>query len=270
MLKRLGLCLLPWLSCSTLEVAPWFHQIYEFDFETAFAYRWFSNVQGACAEPSSTLYDRNLTIDVGFTPRELFDLRFEGEFAKVDPINWSLRSGAFQSRIGLLDDIAGDPLSLTLGLDLRGATGHLLKSVATPYASEFNLEISCSAGKEWAKREHWKMRSYATLYAGQGNRGYPWTRAILAFDYRPFFPLSLSLFSETYVGFGGKQCVDVDHFHGWARFQHQSVDIGALCSYRMGVYGNVAASYAYRVFAHNYPERVNALIFSYSIPFSVF
>lgn len=270
MLKRLGLCLLPSLALSALEVTPWFHQIYEFDFETAFAYRWFSKVEGACVQPSSTIHDRDLTIDLGFTPFELFDMRLEGEFAKVDSINWALRSGAFQARIGLLDDIAGDPLSLTLGMDLRGATGHLLKTVATPYASEFNLELSCSAGKEWAKGEHWKTRTYGTLYVGQGNRGYPWTRAIIAFDYRPFFPLHLSLFSESYVGFGGKQCVDINHFHGWAPFQHQSVDIGALCGYRMGVYGNLAASYAYRVFAHNYPEQVHALILSYTTPFSLF
>jgi hypothetical protein len=254
----------------SLEVTPWFHEIYEFDVEAAFAYRWFSKVEGACVQPSSTIHDRDFIADLGFTPFELFDVRLEGEIARVDSINWGLRSGALQTRLGLLDDIAGDPLSVTLGLDLRGVRGRFLTTVATPYASEFNLELMCSLGKEWAHREHWMARTYGTVYVGQGNRGYPWTRAIVAVDYRPVFPVHLSLFSESYVGFGGKQCVDVNHFHGWAPFQHQSVDVGASCGFHLGVYGTLTASYAYRVFAHNYPEKVNALIASYTLPFSIF
>ena len=66
----------------------------------------------------------------------------EGEFGKTNDVNWAARSGAIQARYGLLDDIAGDPVSLVIGLILRGATHHFLRDVSTPYAAEFNAELT--------------------------------------------------------------------------------------------------------------------------------
>ena len=72
------------------------------------------------------------------------------------------------------------------------------------------------------------------------------------------------------VGFGGKQHVDVHHFNGWAEFQHQSIDLGAAYGYEFALWGKLTATYAHRVFAHNFPERVNFFTLTYSLPFSYF
>lgn len=263
------LALLP-ITLSALHKDPWFHNAFEVDFTTSFDYSWFSKVQGASRQLSSSLHDRDLCFDLGLTPLPLFDVRFEGEFAKVESINWALRSGALQTRIGILDDIAGDPMSLTLGLNVRAATGHFLKTVATPYASELNFELTGAIGKEWSNKTVWLSRVYGLVTLGQANRGSPWTSALAAYQVNVKNRHRFTLFADGLVGWGGKKHVDVNHFRGWAEFQYRAIDLGAGYGYRAGSYGELSIHYSYRVFARTYPENVNSLMVAYTVPFSPF
>lgn len=267
------------LSCASLlvttsgfalETKPWLNNVYEFDFETAFSYAHFNKVQGASRQLTSPVNNRDLLLDFGFTPFPSFDIRVEGEFGKTNYVNWALRSGALQMRYQLMDDISGAPLSLLFGLNIRGATHHFLRDVSTPYAAEFNAEITCSAGKEWSDGISWQMRTYGYATLGQGNRGYPWTHELFVWEYNLYDTHRFGLFAEGDFGFGNKHHVDVKKFAGWGKYQHQSIDLGFSYGYKIGIWGILKATYAYRVFAHNYPEHVNFVSLSYSIPFSLF
>jgi hypothetical protein len=271
-MKIISFCALLGLTCPawTLQTKPWFGNQYEFAFESAFTYYRFHRVEGASRQLHSPENTRVFTMDLGMTPYAQFDLQFEGEFAKSDHINWALRSAAMQGRVQFLDDISGDPVSLAFGLSIRGAPHHFLRDVGTPYASEFNLELTGSVGKEWSEEGMWTMRTYGFAAVGIANRGYPWTRELFVWQYNWHDAHRLSLFALSDVGFGGKQHVNVKRFNGWAKFQHQSIDLGITYGYKMGVYGTLSASYAYRIFAHNYPQHVNFLTLSYCIPFSLF
>jgi len=244
--------------------------VYGLELESGFSYSRFSKVEGASVQPKAPVNNRDILVDLGFTPFETIDVQFEGEFGQTDTINWALRSGAFQIRKWLLDDVSGeDSVSLTCGVNIRGAPRHFLRSTATPYASEFNAELTGSIGKEWSSGPYWTVRTYGFLAIGQGNRGYPWTRTLLVGQYNLYDTHRFTLFSEGDVGYGPKQHVDVNHFRGWGKYQHQSIDVGASYGIRLGVYGILTASYAYRVFAHNFPEHVNFCMLSYALPFSV-
>jgi hypothetical protein len=254
----------------TLETKPWLGNVYEFELQSAFAYSVFNKVEGASVQLRHPLHNRVIALDLGLTPSGQFDFQIEGEFAKVESINWGLRSGAVQGRFQFLDDISGDPVSLVMGLNVRGAPHRFLKSVSTPYASEFNLEITGAVGKEWSKEGQWTMRGYGFAAIGMGNRGYPWTRELLVWQQQWQNTHRLTLFAEGNIGFGPKQHVNVRHFNGWAKVQHQSIDLGLAYGYQLSVYGLLSATYAYRVFAHNFPEHVNFFMLSYCLPFSLF
>jgi hypothetical protein len=257
-------------SCLALETKPWFGDQYEFEFQSAFTYYRFHEVEGASVQLKNPSNTRVFLLDFGWTPSSQFDLQMEGEFAKNDHINWALRSTALQGRYQLLDDIAGDPVSFALGANMRGAPHHFLKDVGTPYASEFNLEVTASIGKEWSQEGMWTMRTYGFAAVGIANHGYPWTRELLVWQYNFQNTHRLSLFAEGDFGFGNKQHVDVKHFNGWAKFQHQSIDLGIAYGYKISFYGILSAAYMHRIFAHNFPEHVNFFTLSYCIPFSLF
>jgi hypothetical protein len=257
------------ISSFALETKPWFGDVYAFEFQSIFSYSRFHKVQGASRQLSAPLNNRDLVLDLGFTPCAAFDFQVEGEFGKTNTINWNLRSGAVQARYQMLDDISGDPVSLVFGGILRGATHHFLKDVSTPYAAEFNIELTCSVGKEWSEQGVWMMRTYGFVALGQANQGYPWARGAYLWQYNLDDTHRFTLFADADCGFGNKQHVNVRHFSGWGRFQHQSIDLGLSYGYKIGLYGVITASYAHRVYAHNFPEHVNFFALAYTLPFSL-
>ncbi len=254
----------------SLETRPWFSEVYEFNFQSDFTYSRFSKVQGASRQLKSPVNDFDFLFDLGFTLSESIDFQVELEVADTSITSWNFRSGAMQARYRLLDDISGDPVSLVFGLNVRGTTHNFLRDVSTPYASEFDSELTCSVGREWSKEGFWTMRTYALMTLGQGIQGYPWTRDLLVWQWNLNDIHRFTLFAEGDVGFGGNQHVNVKRFSGWGKFQHQSIDLGLAYGYKIGFYGVLTASYAHRVFAHNYPEHVNCFMLSYHLPYSWF
>lgn len=257
-------------SACALQVKPWLGDVYAFFAEGTFSYSQFNKVQGASRQLSAPENNRDIVLDWGFTPAACFDFQLEGEFGKTNHVNWALRSGALQLRYQMLDDISGDPVSLTFGLIVRGATHHFLRDVSTPYAAEFNAELTCAVGKEWSENGFWTMRTYGFAAIGQANRGMPWTRELLVWQYNLYNAHRFTVFAEGDFGFGGRQHVNVKRFSGWGKFQHQSIDLGVAYGYKISVYGVLSASYARRIFAHNFPEHMNTFMLTYCIPFSLF
>ncbi len=263
------LLLLACSSLSALDTEPWMGDAYSLIFSSDLAYERFSHVQGASVQPRTPVNNWDLTSDLTALPTSNIDVQIETDLGHVDSI-WGFRSGALQVRYWWLNDIAGEaPVSVTFGVNARGVTGRFLENVSTPYASEFNAELSCSIGKEWAQKEAWKTHLYALLAVGQGNRGSPWTRLLLSWQYAIGTMHDISLFSEGNVGWGGRQHVDASHFRGWGAYQHRSIDLGGGYGISFGVYGRLAAELSYRLFAHNFPEHLVSATLSYSIPFSV-
>ncbi len=196
-------------------------------------------------------------------------MQAEFELAETprQPFNW--RSAALQLRYQLLDDISGDPLSLTLGTNFRVVPGHSLKDVSCPYAANCNYEVTLSLGKEWSTQGFWTMRTYGFFALGVGNHGLPWTRPIFVWQNNWQNRHRLSFFTVGDFGWGGEQRVAVKHFHGWGKFHHQSIDLGLIYGYHCVAYGTFSAAYTYRVFAKNFPERVSFFTLSYNLPFSL-
>lgn len=256
-------------SAFTLETKPWYGEVYAFYFQGAYSFSRFTHVEGASTQLKRPLNNNDMLFNVGFTPTESIDLEMELEFGQTTLTNLNYRSVALQGRYRLLDDIAGDPISLVFGANVRQACDHFLTDVSTPYAAVFNAELSCSVGKEWSENGMWTMRTYGLATLGQANRGYPWSKQLFVWQFNVEDTHRFGFFAEGNVGFGNRQHVNVENFHGWGRFQHQSVDVGLSYGYKIGFYGVITAAYAHRVFAHNYPEHVNFFTLSYHLPFSL-
>lgn len=271
--KRSALFLISLLVNSSLQALttkPWLGNLYEFEWQTDFTYSRYRRVEGAAVQLRSASNDKDLLFDLSFTPFTTFDVQVEVEFADTPRQALGLRSTALQVRYQWLDDISGDPLSLTTGFNLRGVSRHSLKDVSCPYASDVNFELSLSMGKEWSNQGMWTMRTWGLTTIGIANHGFPWTRELFIWQFNWQNAHRLSLFTVGDFGFGNRQHVNVRHFDGWGKFQHQSIDIGIAYGYTISVYGILTAAYTHRLFAHNFPQSVNFFTIAYRVPFSFF
>lgn len=254
----------------SLDQKPWFGDVYEFRADTGFTYSYFNKVQGAVKQPSGASNNYLAFGGFGFTPSESIDVDLDIEMARTPRQNFSFRSGAVQARYRFLDDVAGDPVSIVAGFSMRGVGSKSVKDISSPYASYANFELSTAVGKEHTLGPSWSMRGYGFAALGLAVHGYPWVRVYGLFEGKSTDDTHRGgLFTEGYFGFGRKNHLNVDHFHGWGNIQHDSIDIGTFYGYKFGLWGILAIAYSCRVFAHNYPEYEQKATLRYEIPFSL-
>ena len=252
-----------------LEQEPWFGNAFEWIFKADYTYSRFTSVANSVCPLSSPSNDNFLFFDILFSLPE-YEATVEAEFAETPRQPFSWRSFALQAEKQWLDDIAGDPVSFVTGLNIRAVSTKSLRDVSCPYHANGNIEGTLSLGKEWSKEDLWTNRIFGLFGVGTGNRGSPWVRALLSYGYNIEDTHQLSLWAETYIGTGNQTEVFIDHFDGYAKIAHRSLDIGIGYAYVLPIWGSFHFDYVRRVIARSFPERVNFFTFRYELPFSPF
>jgi len=255
---------------AALEVEPWLGNVWEFRFTPAYTYSRFHKVQNGEPQLHDPYNVHLLALGMGVAPTETSGFDADAEFVDTTKQAMGYRSCAFQYRSEWMDDIVGDWATLTTGISLRGVSRHSLKDISCPYASDLNVELNGALGKEWNRGSVWSVRMFGWGALGKANHGSPWIRFLFSIEGQQEFCHRFGLYLLGYFGFGAKEFVPVNHFHGYATIHHQSVDVGVRYAYVFNIWGNLAVSYARRVYAHAFPESVNAFTVSYTLPFCFF
>ncbi len=254
--------------CALTEM-PWFQTPLEFVGRLVVNPSFFTNVKNGYNpthyHSTNVLAEAALLVPILPT----VDVEAEITLLRTSKYPFGFESVALQGRMLFLDDLSGDPISLDVGFNIRIVAAQRLHDVATPYHNLANFELTSAIGKEWQWRENWLARSYLVLGLGEANKGYPWTRFYLRGEVELVSQLALNAFLAGYFGLGPRNNVNVSHFSSYALIQHQNVDIGAGLSYFFKVYGELSFMYAYRLFAHAFPDKYQSFRLSYSIPFSL-
>ncbi len=251
-----------------LEQSPWLGTYFSTLFAPSFTYYTFRRVEGARPQLSQRYNVRLLTLDLGFTPSSRSDGELEAEFVHSPVQNWGYRSVALQMRYLCLNDLEGDPVSIMMGVNLREVNTQSLRDVSMPYHAQWNVEGTLAVGKEWAHGAFWDTHAWGLAGFGMGNQGYPWVRLLGVWQKNWENRHRLNCFTESYWGFGSKNHVNPNHFHGWGNYAHASVDIGTGYGYHTAFWGTIGIEYAYRLFAHTYPQNVQFLVAYWKLPFS--
>jgi hypothetical protein len=266
MLRTL-LVLFPLLG-SAVEVQPWLGSVYEFHFLGSYAYSRFNKVQGGVPQLTSP-FNVNLAylgLDLTFAPEWAID--GDLQFADTTQMDFNFRTAALQLRYLWMDDLVGDPISITTGVNARATPTWALHDISCPSRSNVDFEVNCSVGKELEASPSWLFRLWASGIIGQGIAGSPWVAAIAAIETNIREQHKLALFAVGNNGFGRHSHVFVNHFDGYGRVRYKSIDLAVRYGYRLGVWGTIRAEYAHRFLAKAYPSEVNTWAISYLLPFS--
>ena len=268
-MKWFWLVLLPLTLCA-LDKEPWLGNLWEFELDTAYTYSRYSKVANAKKPLKHSSNDQLIYVDFAVSPTPNSQVDIDLELANTPRRPWGFQSSGIQYRTLWLDDVIGDPVSLTTGVSLRGVNHHSLQDVSCPYHSYLNAEINVSVGKETEAVPFWNTRTFLFAALGMANRGAPWARARLAFEKNDQDRHQWELFAEGYVGFGHHRSVDIGHFDGYASIRHRSLDLGSAYRHRFTIWGTISFEYACRIYARSFPEKVNFFTVRYQLPFSLF
>ncbi len=266
---RRFILLLP-LSLFGLERVPWFCNVWEFTFTPAYTYSRYPRVQNGYPSFQNPSNDHLLSFDLAVSPSPSWELDLEVEFADTPRQSMGLRSSALQARYLWLNDLLGDPISLTIGGVIRGVSRHSLKDVSCPYQSDINFEANSAIGREWDHGAAWRVRTFGGASLGVANHGMPWMSLFAVIEGQGHERHRLGLFFEGAAGFGHKTDVFIDHFHGYASIRHRNLDAGLKYTYAFEIWGHLSLAYTRRLYARSFPEQVNFFTISYMLPFSLF
>lgn len=252
------------------DQAPWFGLPLEFYWETAYTYSEYSKVQNAVEPLRHTSHDHLFNFGLGASLSAVWDGGIELEIADTPRETWGTRSFGAEIRHLWLDDVMGDPVTLTTGAIFRYVPRRSLRDISTPYHAQSNFELNGAVGREWASGEFWHFRTFGYVATGIANRGSPWLDVHLAAGFNQEDRFQYEIFSRGYFGFGDQREVNIEHFNGYAKIHHQSVDVGVNFRYLTEVWGSFTFEYTRRVFARSFPENVNFFTIRYVLPFSFF
>lgn len=247
------------IACGATEYQPWLGNFYEFELRTSAkyqGYKWLS--EGHLKKYSSNDVFLNLSL---INARPDPDISGEIEFtqAKTRKQRGDIDQIKFTGRYVWQDDVAGDPLSITMGLSYAQAFQSSLRDVSSFHHGLYNGEIFVSLGKETSYECNWISRWWTLLALGSAERGSPWLR--LQLNYEKLFneKHAIKSFLHSLWGFG-HQRLHFQHFRGYGPIQHQSIDLGLRYTYLLEFYGNASLEYSYRIYARNFPCYTHQLL----------
>lgn len=252
-----------------LEEKPWFGNCFELEGRASYAYSYFEKINHGVPQLKKSWHDNLLTLDLGTVVPENWSWEAEIQGDATTRRSFGYSSAAVQGRYLWLDDLCGDPVSLSFGVSLRETGGKSLKQFSTPYHSRFCSEFHTAVGKEWDDGRSWRTRVYGLGAIGFGNSGSGWWRANFFYMQNFCDKVHLNVYLLSYFGMGDKKRVNTHDFHGWKHIAHRSLDLGLGLRYLIRPWGSLSFDYLRRVAARSYPEQVNFFVFTYELPFSL-
>jgi hypothetical protein len=172
-------------------------------------------------------------------------------------------------RYQFLDDIIGDPISLTAGLTVTQAFKNALFDISSFHHGLIEAEATIAFGKECSYSEFWDSRWWGLLGCGIGDWGTFWLHGYAAWEKNWCDCHQLRFFMNSLYGFGQKNINRCDNFHGYGKIKHRSVDIGVRYSYFLDYGQSLSIQYAFRPYAYNFPTFNNTLEIAIIYPFGL-
>jgi len=255
------------------ELAPWFSTNLEIQSRLDAELYTYHSVNGRgpylhrndCAK----FYHGSLLLPFEYMIGEGFCAELEATVADTRYQDWRLDNMRLTARYKWLNDITGDPVSLVTGLTLTQAFTSSLRDISSFHHGRAEMEAHVSIGREVTSGASWKSRWWTLLAVGLADQGTEWIRTHSEWEKNWCDRHAAAIFLDTLWGMGSRSLHTLNHFHGYGLIRHQSVDLGLNYHYLTASGGTFEASYAYRVFARNFPQDSQLIKLSLIYPFGI-
>ena len=249
---------------------PWYSSFAEFESRIDWAFRSYPPFDQRQNAHFKRLHDWSVHLNGGMQFWPNWEMQIQSDFLKTQAFSWRVERFGVQMRTLLLNDVSGDPISFSLGLQGYYVPTKALRQLALPYHAQGNIELGLSMGKEVSRLDEWIIRFFYFLGFGIGNRGFPWARPLVSVEMKVFEKGRFGLFSEGYFGFGRSHWLSAKDFNGYGEIAHRSIDCGLQYTHRFKIWGNLSFQYTERLHAVFFLSRVRVFQIEYRLPFSLF
>lgn len=261
-------CLAVPLVSEGRDIRPWFDNESEIQLRTTLLYQNYNAI--ATAKPTKLNYHAH---DAFMTFSAAFPLNhYCGELTATAACTHHQRrhwdnfraTGKYQ----WLDEADGAPFSSVVAIIVGEALSRGLHDISSFHHGHLEGEVDLSFGQRYGMGCHPEDYIYAwwgCLGIGTADQGSAWYRGDAACEYHFDHYQAVRCFVNTLWGAGTKNIPKhyEKKFKGYGNIRHRSVDLGVRYIYNADCWGTLSLQYARRVYAHNFPQDVNLLLFEY-------
>ena len=212
-LKNLAALLLATFSCSCVcatELSPWFGPVLEIEGRANCLVEQYSSINGRTRNPFGDFpLDKkhirkiqsawNVFVDVSasLAPTEEWSAEVEAVVADTHHRSFGMDSVLFTGRYRWLNDIVGEPVSLSTGLSLIRVFKPARHDLAVFHHGGIAGEAHVSIGKEFSCMQFWTSRMWAVGAVGLGDIGSAWLRGDVFWEHNWWDRHQVRLFAHT-------------------------------------------------------------------------
>lgn len=263
----LSLLLYPFLICG-IDYEPWYTPDIMVQPRIDVRYQTFSRVTTPHGGIFTNSRDWFLTPSVGLAAFGLSG-DISTTIAKTRKQNFCVDEVVLSVRKLLMDDVVGDPFSLSIGITGIKAFKHSVHDLSSFHHGKIEGEMHVAVGKETLCGSVWQTHTWAMFGVGCADAGWVWLRGNLGWEKNWWDRHQAGVFVETLWGMGHKDLSPHKEFKGYGKIRHESVDLGMNYSYQFDFGGIISLAYSYRVFAHNFPSNASNIYLQFVYPMSV-
>jgi hypothetical protein len=268
---------LKWLALATgiffstidaVERRPWFGRDLEIEGRASTlvqAYHSVDTTHGSTARPAGDVF---ISLSASTACQNLAG-ELELIAADTRHRSFGMDSISLTGRYLWLNDVIGDPVSLTTGATLAKVFKPARRDLGTFHQGGIECEVHAAVGKEFSCQQFWMSRIWGVIGFGFADIGSAWLRANLAWERNWWERHQLRAFVHTLWGLGHNSLNLEIPFRGYGPIRHQSVDTGMRYRYAFDNGFAISLEYAYRVFASNCPQHVNLIMLRLYYPFGL-
>lgn len=255
-------------SLAATDLKPWFGNEYETEIRVRGLYQGYHRADTVCPRCYKCGNNDMFTTLSAAYPFRRYCGEFEATTAFTHHQNGRWDNFRITGRYQWLDELLEDPFSFVTGITLTEPFSRALHDVSSFHHSHIECELHASIGKKYGclGSKEYIFRYWGVVGIGVGVEGSPWVRGDASFEYTSDGVNQIRGFMHTLWG-AGKKPLQPRFFKGYGNVKHQSIDLGIGYDYIMGRWGTMSVWYARRVYAHNFPEDVNLVLFQYYYPF---
>ncbi len=251
---RYLLLLLPLSLCALdLHYNPWFGRDKEFEVGPYYTFRHYDRLD--CEGDGNTSdYANIIGASFNFTWAPDWFFYSQVDLADTRHLNFNLNQWLLFVNTKWCDDIVGDCVSFTTGLQFAINTNHSLRQEILYHTGEWEFELHAAVGKEYAIFENWIFRGFLDLAVGIADRGTPWGKGLLAFEYNMYDCHYFALLARSWIGFGDQTLRCDQPFKGYGSLAHQNLDLGLAYQWSACEWGLFGIEGYIGVASKNYPK----------------
>lgn len=256
------------VSLQALDLEPWYGRYLELTPTLEYTLQNYRKVETKCGHYERKTYDDFLDLSIG-TSFEPYAIDFEVGVANTRHHSFYFNDFALTARYKLLDDVSGDPVTLTAGWTFTAVSHVGLTDLSNFFHGLIENELHLAVGKETTCFDTWTSRWWAVGGIGIATQGSPWLRLDGNYEFHLAEMDTLRFFTNTLWGLGGHRLCLCHPFKGYGSLHHQSVDVGVAARHIFDVGAIFELSYARRLWARNCPEQVNLVRVMFEYPFGL-